>query len=135
LPQDILSTLERNVETGEDADKRIEVESKQEVRVDHRSESSLGGSKACSLCHCTFFSVEEQRSHIRSDLHGYNLKQKLKGLPAVSENEFERLIGGDVQQSYYLEASTEILQILMKASRVLTHPIQKMKRRIGRRLP
>jgi hypothetical protein len=108
LPQDILSTLERNVDTGEDADKHIEVEPKQAVKADHRADPNVGGSAACSLCNFTFASVEEQRSHIRSDLHGYNLKQKLKGLPAVSEKEFERLVGGDTHQSY-LEASTEIL--------------------------
>lgn len=108
LPQDILSTLERNEDTGDDVNKHIEVEPKQDLKVDHRSYSSAGGSTTCSLCNFTFSSVEEQRSHIRSDLHGYNLKQRLKGLPAVSENEFERLVGGDTHQ-FYLEASTEVL--------------------------
>jgi hypothetical protein len=75
------------------------VELKQDVKADHRTESSAGGSTACSLCNFTFSSVEEQRSHVKSDLHGYNLKQKLKGLPAVSENEFERLVGGDTYRS------------------------------------
>jgi hypothetical protein len=95
------------VVTGGDADKHTEVEHKEEVNADIRSYSSAGGS-ACSLCNFTFSSVEEQRSHIRSDLHGYNLKQKLKGLPAVSEKEFENLVRGDTHRSL-LEASTEIL--------------------------
>jgi hypothetical protein len=95
------------VDKGEDANKNIEVESERAVKVDHRTESSAGGSTACSLCSLTFSSVEEQRSHTRSDLHGYNLKQKLKGLSAVSENEFERLIGGDTYQ-FCLETSAEI---------------------------
>jgi hypothetical protein len=38
--------------------------------------------------------LEEQRNHVRSDLHNYNLKQKMRGLPSVGEAEFERLIGG-----------------------------------------
>jgi hypothetical protein len=42
----------------------------------------------------TFYTVEEQRSHVRSDLHGYNLKQKIKGANPVSEGDFEKLIGG-----------------------------------------
>lgn len=50
---------------------------------------------ACSLCGVTFSTVEIQRSHVRSDLHQYNLKQKLRGLNAISENEFEKLIEGD----------------------------------------
>jgi len=87
------------VDTGEDADKHIEVEPKQEVKADYRADPSVGGSAACSLCNFTFASVDEQRSHIRSDLHGYNLKQKLKGLPAISEKEFERLVGGDAHTS------------------------------------
>jgi hypothetical protein len=108
LPQDILSTLERNVDTGEDVNKHSEVELKQDVKADSRTYLTAGGSTACSLCNFTFASVEEQRSHIKSDLHGYNLKQKLKGLQAVYEKEFERLVGGDTH-CFHLEASTEIL--------------------------
>jgi hypothetical protein len=52
------------------------------------------GSKACSLCGVTFQTVEEQRGHIRSDLHGYNLKQRMRGAKAVSEEDFEKLVGG-----------------------------------------
>lgn len=47
---------------------------------------------SCSLCGLTFHSVEEQRSHVRSDLHNYNLKQKVRGRTPVSEAEFEKLI-------------------------------------------
>ena len=60
------------------------------------AEGSEEGSKAattCSLCGLSFTSLLEQRSHVRSDLHGYNLKQKLRGKKAVDEVEFERLVG------------------------------------------
>jgi hypothetical protein len=46
----------------------------------------------------SFASVDEQRSHIRSDLHGYNLKQKIKGANPVGEADFEKLIG-DLDES------------------------------------
>lgn len=36
--------------------------------------------------------VQEQRRHVKSDWHGYNLKQKLRGAPSVTENEFEKLV-------------------------------------------
>ena len=36
--------------------------------------------------------MQEQRQHVRSDWHGYNLKQKLKSLPSVSEGQFEKLL-------------------------------------------
>ncbi|PHH66387.1 hypothetical protein CDD81_7442 [Ophiocordyceps australis] len=53
---------------------------------------SLVASQSCALCSLTFATFQEQRSHIKSDLHHYNLKQKLRGLQPVSELEFERLI-------------------------------------------
>ncbi|KAI5356797.1 Putative Zinc finger C2H2-type, ankyrin repeat-containing domain superfamily [Septoria linicola] len=54
-----------------------------------------GPSKAtsCALCGLSFASLLEQRSHIRSDLHGYNLKQKIRGKKALGESEFEQLVG------------------------------------------
>lgn len=47
---------------------------------------------SCSLCGMSFTDLQEQRSHVRSDLHGYNLKQKVRGRNPVSETEFERLV-------------------------------------------
>lgn len=62
------------------------------------SDSSLVGSQACSLCGLTFTTVIDQRGHLKSDLHHYNLKQKLRGQKPVSEVEFEKLIG-DLDES------------------------------------
>lgn len=56
-------------------------------------ENSPSKATSCSLCGLSFASVAEQRSHIRSDLHGYNLKQKIKGAKPVGEADFEKLIG------------------------------------------
>ena len=39
-----------------------------------------------------FQSVLEQRSHFKLDLHRYNTKQALKGKPALSEEEWERVV-------------------------------------------
>lgn len=36
--------------------------------------------------------VVDQRSHVRSDLHGYNLKQKMRGQKAVNESDFDKLV-------------------------------------------
>jgi hypothetical protein len=55
------------------------------------SENILG-SQACSLCGMSFVTVQEQRDHLKTDLHYYNLKQKLNGLRPVSEAEFEKLV-------------------------------------------
>ncbi|KAJ4413515.1 hypothetical protein N0V82_008502 [Gnomoniopsis sp. IMI 355080] len=56
------------------------------------------GAQACSLCSLTFATVLDQRSHQKSDLHHYNLKQKLRGQKPVSEADFEKLIG-DLDES------------------------------------
>lgn len=47
---------------------------------------------SCSLCHSSFTNVQEQRQHVKSDFHKYNLKQRIKGLNPVSEADFEKLI-------------------------------------------
>ena len=62
------------------------------VNPEPKSDNAVG-SKSCSLCGVAFHTVEDQRSHVRSDLHGYNLKQRLRGANAVSESDFENLIG------------------------------------------
>ncbi|PHH75916.1 hypothetical protein CDD80_1951 [Ophiocordyceps camponoti-rufipedis] len=54
--------------------------------------------QSCSLCTLAFAAVEDQRSHLRSDLHQYNLRQKLRGQKPVSEIEFEKLVG-DLDES------------------------------------
>lgn len=51
------------------------------------------GSQSCSLCALTFTAFLDQRSHLKSLLHQYNLKQKMRGLKPVSEADFDRLIG------------------------------------------
>ncbi|KAH0497251.1 hypothetical protein TgHK011_004571 [Trichoderma gracile] len=56
------------------------------------SSDTFVGSQACSLCKLSFTTVLDQRSHIKSDFHNYNLKQKLRGQSPVSEAEFEQLI-------------------------------------------
>ncbi|KAJ6782371.1 hypothetical protein PWT90_06461 [Aphanocladium album] len=60
--------------------------------TDSSTGTSLVGSQSCSLCGLTFTDVLDQRGHLKSDLHNYNLKQKLRGKKPVSENEFEKLV-------------------------------------------
>jgi len=49
-------------------------------------------STTCLLCSASFVNVEEQRQHVKSDWHNFNLKQKVKGVERVTETEFEKLI-------------------------------------------
>jgi hypothetical protein len=93
LPEEILATLtlkshhdrpvpESPTRTDDKPDEKLEVE-----------DSGPTKATSCNLCGMSFASVAEQRSHVRSDLHGYNLKQKIKGVEAVGEADFEKLIG------------------------------------------
>ena len=47
---------------------------------------------SCLLCSASFSAVPEQRRHVKSDWHNYNLKQKLRGGVSVTEAEFEKLV-------------------------------------------
>ena len=104
LPPDIITTLVPKNEASSDTDDSIAVIPEEGHSTDVRKEPTIEGSKACSLCHITFHVLEDQRGHIRSDWHGYNLKQKLKGLPAVSEEQFERLVEGNHLDSSFWDA-------------------------------
>ena len=45
--------------------------------------------KSCNTCGGSFPTAAEYRSHFRSDWHRFNQKLKVKGLPPVSEREFQ----------------------------------------------
>jgi hypothetical protein len=85
-PKDVTS---EGQEQDEDASPTIATE-----RVAQSKTDEAVGSKSCSLCGVTFYTVEDQKSHVRSDFHNYNLKQKIRGAKPVSEAEFEKLVGG-----------------------------------------
>ncbi|KAK4691994.1 ankyrin repeat and zinc finger domain-containing protein 1, partial [Lecanoromycetidae sp. Uapishka_2] len=91
-------------------------------------------STACQLCGLSFASVQEQRHHVRSDWHSYNLRQKLRGGTPVTENEFEKLVddldeslsgsGSDSSESEGAEvgAKESTLSALLKKQANLNHP-------------
>ncbi|KAI0910146.1 hypothetical protein F4823DRAFT_591266 [Ustulina deusta] len=70
------------------------------------TEALVVGSQACSLCGLSFASVDDQRSHQKSDWHHYNLKLKLRRNKPVSEVEFEKLVG-DLDESLSGSESSE----------------------------
>jgi hypothetical protein len=49
-------------------------------------------STACGLCGVSFQTLSDQKKHVKSDWHGYNLKQKLRGLEPVNDMQFEKLV-------------------------------------------
>jgi hypothetical protein len=101
LPEELLATLTLKSQIdrpiSEPSPHAHDVATKASENAD-AEESGPAKATSCSLCGLSFASVAEQRSHIRSDLHGYNLKQKIKGAKPVGEADFEKLIG-DLDES------------------------------------
>ena len=101
LPEEILYTLQLKAQTTAavpDSDTETPTPSippSPSLNGSEQQQQDDGPAKAtsCALCGLSFSSLLEQRSHIRSDLHGYNLKQKIRGKKPVEEAEFEKLVG------------------------------------------
>lgn len=62
------------------------------------NDQGIASSTSCTLCRASFNSVQEQRRHVKSDFHRYNLKLSIKHVPPVDEATFTRLIG-DLDES------------------------------------
>ncbi|KAK4660262.1 hypothetical protein QC762_117470 [Podospora pseudocomata] len=93
LPPDVITTL--SLKTDADASSGLAVQDDNTTATQTLSPATADnviGSQACSLCSLSFVTVQEQREHLKTDLHHYNLKQKLHGLSPVSEAEFEKLV-------------------------------------------
>src|SRR5699024_9694872 len=56
-------------------------------------EHAIATASSCALCKVTFSNVEEQRVHVRSDHHRYNLKAQLRGNPTFDEIQFTKAVG------------------------------------------
>ncbi|KAM7213072.1 hypothetical protein V8F06_011547 [Rhypophila decipiens] len=95
LPPEILNSLSPKPDVGLSSSTIEPAESTTtpptNIQTPATSDDTVG-SQSCSLCSLSFATVQEQRDHLKTDLHHYNLKQKLHGLNPVSETEFEKLV-------------------------------------------
>lgn len=107
IPDDVLANLRRKDAPSVELDTASisETAVKPYADIISKDEVSGTGAKACSLCAQNFQTIEDQRGHIRSDFHNFNLKQKLRGQPPVSETEFELLVAGITNGTYLDMAS------------------------------
>ncbi|KIW76120.1 hypothetical protein Z517_10865 [Fonsecaea pedrosoi CBS 271.37] len=62
------------------------------------TEDGIAAPTSCALCRVSFDNVQDQRLHVKSDFHRYNLKLTIKQLPPVDEATFIKLIG-DLDES------------------------------------
>ncbi|KAF2714817.1 hypothetical protein K504DRAFT_478177 [Pleomassaria siparia CBS 279.74] len=95
LPEELLSTITLKTQSDRLVPETPPTLPTSSSQLSDKLESDDGPTKAtsCNLCGLSFPSVDDQRNHVRSDLHGYNLKQKIKGLKPVGETDFEKLVG------------------------------------------
>lgn len=95
LPPEILSSLSLKTDAGLPAQLEDDASTPSPDQIPAPTNpDNILGSQACSLCKLSFIAVQEHRDHLRTDLHHYNLKQKLNGLNPVTEAEFEKLVDG-----------------------------------------
>lgn len=93
LPPQILSTL-----SAKNQNQAVAVPSDGEEEVQDASETAeqehaVATASSCALCKVSFSNVQEQRDHVRSDHHRYNLKAQLRGTPTYDETQFTKAVG------------------------------------------
>ncbi|OJJ95285.1 hypothetical protein ASPACDRAFT_127322 [Aspergillus aculeatus ATCC 16872] len=92
LPQELLSTL-----TTKGGDQALSIQNDDDVTPEELKEEvlehAIATSNSCPLCKVTYLNVQEQRDHVRSDHHKYNLKVQLRGGPTLDEVQFLKAIG------------------------------------------
>lgn len=110
LPPELLVTLQlKATESSPELAKAILPTGNEASRPSGQPEDDGQTSKpatTCLLCSASFSNVQEQRQHIKSDWHSYNLKQKLRGGIAVTEIEFDKLVE-DLDESISGSESSE----------------------------
>jgi len=92
LPPELIETLTLHATT---AIRPNTTEEEPEQQPSRRSltEDGVSSSTACALCKATFRDVNDQRQHVRSDFHRYNVKLQVKQLPPIDEATFVKKIG------------------------------------------
>lgn len=84
------------------ADSAANSSSSQQPSSAAESSSSSSSRLKCNTCSAVFADTSEYREHFKSDWHRYNLKLKMKKLPAVSADEFRTV---DAEGFFFQERS------------------------------
>ena len=136
LPNDLLVTLHQKdptlLQDSIESSREHEGLSSKSEREAADGEAKV--STSCQLCGASFENVQEQRLHVKSDWHNYNVKQKIRGAQSATEIEFEKLIeeleesiSGSGSEESESEADGEgakesTLSALLKKQAKLSHP-------------
>lgn len=99
LPPELLYSLTVKTSGNEpatrDSDPSLD---EQPVSRASADQDGVAQSTSCNLCRASFPNVQDQRQHVKSDHHRYNLKLNLKGLPTIDEVTFFKTVG-DLDES------------------------------------
>lgn len=93
LPEELLYTLQLRSQASNVPEEPASEKTTPSAPQTIESQDGPSNATSCGLCGLTFPTLQDQRSHVRSDLHAYNTKQKMRGRKPVDEAEFERLVG------------------------------------------
>ncbi|XP_072274148.1 tRNA endonuclease ANKZF1 isoform X2 [Pyxicephalus adspersus] len=95
LFSDLLLNITNNAKEGFAENKQKLQERNNENRASNVLE--ISDRMSCTACQCTFDSREEQKEHYTLDWHRFNLKRRIKGASALSEEDFQdKTQAGDV---------------------------------------
>ncbi|KAL4981152.1 hypothetical protein BDW66DRAFT_146910 [Aspergillus desertorum] len=90
LPQELLASIALK---GEDQPIIVEdAEPTPGEPLDETQEHAIATSTSCVLCKVSFANVQEQREHVRSDHHKYNVRAQLRGNDLLDEVQFTKAI-------------------------------------------
>ncbi|KAL4967526.1 putative C2H2 finger and ankyrin domain protein [Aspergillus stella-maris] len=92
LPQELLSGIALK---GDDQTVPVKEEPTPETKTpsDEAQEHAIATSTSCALCKVSFAHVQDQREHVRSDHHKYNVRAQLRGNAVLDELQFTKAIG------------------------------------------
>ncbi|KAJ5672661.1 hypothetical protein N7507_001788 [Penicillium longicatenatum] len=90
LPPELLATLTTKTEHQPLHDPTPDVSAKV---TEAAQDLAIATSSSCALCNVSFASVQEQRSHVRSDHHRFNIKAQLRGNEPLDEIQFAKAVG------------------------------------------
>ncbi|KAJ5319187.1 hypothetical protein MYU51_013679 [Penicillium brevicompactum] len=91
LPQELLASLSAKTTGQPVAEEEIGPSSEELEQA--AQDSAIATSNLCPLCKVSYNTVQEQRSHVRSDHHRYNVKSQLRGNAPLGELEFSKAVG------------------------------------------
>ena len=93
LPPELLATLQPFQTSPESEPDLVGASTAPAVPPEVRPDHAKNAPTSCGLCRVAFDGLADQRQHFRSDWHGYNLKQNIRGLPVLNEAEFDEIVG------------------------------------------